>query len=144
MASDINSVCLTGNLTRDMELSYTQGGLAVGKFSIAVNRSVKQGDQWVDEASFFECTLFGKVAESLKQYLIKGKQVAVQGTLKQDRWEKDGQKHSKVSIIVLNLKLLGGKSDATGGEQKSQFRKEYEQQQELGAVGDDFPEDIPF
>lgn len=108
MSTDLNSVFLIGRLTRDVELTYLQSGSAVARFSLAVNRSTKSGDQWVDEASYFDVSLYGKQAESLKQYLLKGKQIGVQGSLKQDRWEKDGQKFSKVAIIANNVELLGG------------------------------------
>lgn len=114
---DINSVILIGRITRDAELRYTASGAALSNFSIAVNRRVKKGDQWADEASFFELTLFGKTAENLNKYLLKGGQVAVQGSLKQDRWEKDGQKHSKVGIFVENVQLLGGGKPSTQGQQ---------------------------
>lgn len=109
MAGDINVVALVGRVTKDAELSYTSGGTAKLEFSIAVNRRVKKGDQWSDEASFFNLTLWDKQAESLKQYLVKGTQVAVQGELRQDRWEgKDGQKQSKIQIAVNGIQLVGG------------------------------------
>ncbi|MDC7221570.1 MAG: single-stranded DNA-binding protein [Spirochaetales bacterium] len=111
MAEDINKVLLVGRLTRDAELSYTNSGYALCKFSIAVNRRKKQGDNWIDEANFFELTLWGKRAESLNQYLTKGVQIACEGQLKQERWEQDGQKRSKVSVEAVNIQLLGGKSN---------------------------------
>lgn len=135
--NDVNEVILIGRLTKDMELKYLQSGSAVGKLSVAVNRSVKRGDQWVDEASFFETTLFGKQAEALKQYLTKGKQVALSGFLKQDRWEKDGQKFSKVQIVCSFVQLLGGKSE---GAQKSSYSQQYSEQQSR----EEFKEDIPW
>ena len=107
MASDINSVTIVGRLVRDMKLKYTNSGMAVGNFSIAVNRSVKQGDQWIEEGNFFDVTLWGRRAESLQQYLTKGTRVAVTGELKQDRWEQDGQKRSRVGINANNIQLLG-------------------------------------
>ena len=79
---DINIVSLTGRLTREMEIKYTPSGTVVGKFSLAVNRNKKRGDKWVDEASFFECAYFGKAAESLAQYMVKGKQVAISGEMR--------------------------------------------------------------
>ena len=115
MSTDLNSVVLVGRLTRDAELTYLQSGSAVAKFSIAVNRAVKNGEQWVDEASYFDISLYGKQAESLKQFLLKGKQIGVQGSLKQDRWEKDGQKFSKVSVIANSVELLGGGQTQTNG-----------------------------
>jgi single-strand DNA-binding protein len=107
MAGDVNTVVLVGRLTRDSELKYTASGSALCNFSIAVNRRVRKGEQWQDEASFFDLTLWDKQAEGLNKYLIKGTQVAVQGELRQDRWEKDGQKFSKVQVFVNNLQLLG-------------------------------------
>jgi single-strand DNA-binding protein len=104
----MNNVNLIGRLTREPELRYSSGGVAISNFSIAVNSKRKQGDKWVDEVDYFDCTLFGKQAESLDQYLTKGKQVGIAGRLKQNRWEKDGQNYSKVVVIVNQIDLLGG------------------------------------
>ena len=112
---DLNHVVLIGRLTRDSELKYTSSGQAVSKFSIAVNRRKKSGDQWEDEANFFFIVLWGKQGESLNQYLVKGKMVAVDGELRQDRWQQDGQNRSKVEIVANSLQLLGG-----GGFQERQ------------------------
>ena len=109
--TDNNSVSINGRLVREAELKFTQGGTAILKFSIAVNRSVKKGEKWEDEASFFDCTMFGKMAESVNKYLEKGKQVSLIGELVQNRWEQDGQKHSRVEIIVNRLQLLGSKDE---------------------------------
>lgn len=116
MASSINHVVLVGNLTRDAELRYLNSGTSVMNFSIAVNRSRKQGDQWVDEPSFFDVELFGRQAEAIQRFMVKGKQVGVQGELRQDRWEQDGQNRSKVKVHAINLQLLGG---AGGGGQSA-------------------------
>jgi single-strand DNA-binding protein len=112
--ADFNHVILIGRLTRDAEFKYITNGQAICKFSVAVNRKKKQGDQWVDEANFFDVTLWGRQAESLNQYLQKGKQVAVEGELRQDRWEQDGQNRSKVEIVANNIQLLGGNSGGAG------------------------------
>ncbi|MBI9095561.1 MAG: single-stranded DNA-binding protein [Sphaerochaeta sp.] len=108
---DINIVSMTGRLTRDMELKFTTGGTPVGKFSLAVNRNKKQGDKWVDEASFFECAYFGKQAEGLAQYMVKGKQVALSGEMRQERWSQDGQNHSRVVVVVSSLSLMGSRDE---------------------------------
>jgi single-strand DNA-binding protein len=105
---DINHVILVGRLTRDAELKHTASGQPVCKFSIAVNRRKKTGEVWEDEANFFDIVLWGRQGESLNQYLIKGKQVAIDGELRQDRWDQDGQKRSKVEIVAGTLQLLGG------------------------------------
>lgn len=110
-SSDLNCVALVGRLTRDAELSYLPSQTAVATFSIAVNRSHKDGDQWVSEANFFEISYFGKGAEAVKPYLTKGKQISVLGSLRQDHWTKDGQNFSKVKIVADSVQLLGGRPD---------------------------------
>jgi len=110
---DINNWTGTGRLTRDAELKYTSGGMAVAKFSIAVNRSVKKGDAYEETASFFDCILWGKFAEAMNQHLTKGKQVMISGELNQTRWEQDGQARSRVEITIDRL-MLGGSPQANG------------------------------
>lgn len=108
--ADINTATLIGRLTRDEELKYTPSGAAVGNISIAINRKVKKGQEWVDESNFFDVVFFGKQAENLKQYLTKGKQIGVTGFLKQERWtDQNGQNRSAVKIYANDIQLLGGK-----------------------------------
>jgi len=114
MAEDINSVTIVGRLTRDAELKYTNTGSAVTRCSIAVNRARKEGDQWVEEANFFDVSLWGRRGESLNQYLQKGTRIAVTGELRQDRWEQDGQQRSRVFINATNIQLLGGNQSGSG------------------------------
>lgn len=145
MATDLNHVFLIGRLTKDVgadERSYTvlQNGTAKAVASIAVNRSRKQGDQWVDDVSYFDITIWNKQAENLKPYLKKGTQICVSGYLKQDRWEKDGQKRSAISIIADSVQLLGGKKD---GGKASESPAPAEQSGYTPADGD-YPSDIPF
>ena len=144
MANDLNCVFIVGRLTRDMTLTYTSGGMAVGKFSLAVNRKKKSGEQWVEEASFFDVTCFGKTAENLAQYMTKGKQVGVDGSLRQDRWQDDsGQTRIRVVINADNIQLLGGGTEPAPSRQTRQGassspqNKGYPERQ-------DFPEDVPF
>ena len=112
MANDLNKVILIGRLTRDPEIK-TIGETSVGKFSIAVGSSYKKGNEKVDETSFFDCEVWGKLADVLGQYATKGKQIAIEGKLKQETWSsQDGKKASKVKIRVENFQLLGGKSDS--------------------------------
>ncbi len=115
MADDINTVTVVGRLTRDAELKYTNSGLAVCKFSLAVNRRKKSGEQWVDEVSYFDMILWGKQGEAIQQYMTKGKQIAVSGHLNQNRWEQDGQNRSRVEIVVDNVQLLGSAAAGSGG-----------------------------
>lgn len=112
MSADLNHVNLIGRLTRDAILSYTAGGTAVCKFALAVNRRIKKGDQWTEEASFFDCVLWGKSGESINQYLLKGKQIAVDGELRQERWQHEGQNRSKIEVVANNVQLLGGQSES--------------------------------
>lgn len=150
--ADVNHVILIGHMTRDAELKYTSGGMAVCKFAIAVNKRRKQGEQWIEEANFFDIVLWGKSGESLNQYLVKGKQIAVEGELRQNRWEQDGQARSKIEINASNVQLLGGvpgqqsqqPSQQQRPEQHSR-RDERHQTDELDRdVPPDFPDDIPF
>lgn len=107
MANDLNVIALVGRLTRESELRYSSGGMAICSFSLAVNRRKRTADnRWEDEANFFNCTMFGKSAEGLNQYLEKGRQVSILGELRQSRWEQDGQNRSRVEIVVNSLQLL--------------------------------------
>lgn len=149
--SDVNHVILIGRLTRDAELKYTAGGQAVCKFALAVNRRHKSGDQWVEEANFFDCVLWGRSGESINQYLVKGKQVAVEGELRQDRWEQDGQNRSKVEIMANNVQLLGGgqggqSGPSLGGSTASPAATNNHRDDGFGEPGKDdgFADDIPF
>lgn len=114
MAKDMNAVFIVGRLTRDAEIKFLNNGTAVSDFSIAVNRLKRSGDGWDTEASFFDISMFGTRAEKINQYLLKGQQIAVNGELRQDRWEKDGQNRSKVKIIANDIQLLG-KGNSGGG-----------------------------
>ena len=138
--ADINVVILVGRLTRDAELKYTSGGQAVCKFSVAVNRRRKNGDQWEDEANYFDVVLWGRQGESLSQYLQKGKLVGVEGELRQDRWQQDGQNRSKVEIVANNIQLLGG---SPGGGSQSSFQTRGGENPPPPS-DDNFTDDIPF
>lgn len=112
MAQDLNVVALVGRLTRPCEMRYTNSGFAIASFSLAVNRKKKAPDgSWNDSVSFFDLSYFGKAAEGVSQYLIKGQQVSIQGYLEQQSWETNGQKRNKVVIIVNSLTLLSSPKD---------------------------------
>lgn len=118
MAS-FNRVVLVGNLTRDVELRHTPNNTAVTDIAIAVNERIKRNEQWVDEAHFFDITLWGRLAEIAAEYLSKGSSVLVEGRLKLDRWEQDGQKRSKIKIVGEKMQMLGGGSRGGGSESSS-------------------------
>lgn len=128
--ADVNHVILIGRLTRDAELKYTSGGMAVCKFAIAVNKRRKQGEEWIEEANFFDIVLWGKSGEGLNQYLVKGKQVAVEGELHQNRWEQDGQARSKVEINANNVQLLGGDKNASQSTQGASNSNGYQKREQ--------------
>ena len=99
--SDLNRVVVTGRLTRDAEKKTTASGMAVVRFSLANGYRKKDGDQWKDETNYFDCVFIGSRADSLLQYLKKGRQVAIDGELRQSRWEKDGQNYSKSGLFLI-------------------------------------------
>ena len=114
MAS-FNRVILVGNLTRDPELRYIPSGTAVSDIGLAVNDRIKRGDQWVDETTFVDITLWGRTAEVANEYLSKGSSVLIEGRLKFDTWEKDGQKRSKLRVIGEKMQMLGARGEGGGG-----------------------------
>ncbi|TWT88405.1 Single-stranded DNA-binding protein [Pseudobythopirellula maris] len=110
-----NRVILVGNLTRDPELRYIPSGTAVSEIGLAVNDRVKKGDQWVDETTFVDVTLWARTAEVANEYLSKGSSVLIEGRLKLDSWEKDGQKRSKLRVVADKMQMLGGRSGGGSG-----------------------------
>ena len=153
-----NRVILVGNLTRDPELRYIPSGTAVSDIGLAVNDRIKRGDQWVDETTFVDITLWGRTAEIANEYLSKGSPVLIEGRLKLDRWEKDGQKHSKLKVVGDKLQMLGGKGEGGGGggggggrgrsrrQRRRRFRAApYDDGDQYSNVGAPPPsDDIPF
>jgi single-strand DNA-binding protein len=112
--SSYNKVVLLGNVTRDVELRYTQSGTAVADVGLAVNSRRKQGDNWVEEVDFIDLTIWGRTAEVAAEYATKGTPILVDGRLKLDTWETtEGQKRSKLKVVVETLQLLGSKKGGT-------------------------------
>jgi len=115
MAS-FNRVILLGNVTRDIEVKYLQSGMAVAEIGLAVNdRRKNQAGEWVEETTFVDITLWGRTAEVAGEYLSKGSPVLIEGRLKLDQWETDGQKRSKLKVIGERMQMLGGKGGGGGG-----------------------------
>ena len=114
----INRVIISGNLTRDPELRSTAGGVQVLSFGVAVNdrRRNPQTGEWEDYPNFIDCTMFGARAESLSRYLSKGTKVSIEGKLRWSQWERDGQKRSKIEVIVDELEFMSSRnSDSSYG-----------------------------
>ena len=142
--ADINHVTLVGRLTRDAELKYTNSGMAVSTIGVAINERRRRDEQWVDEAHFFDCVVWGKTAEALNQYLVKGKQVGIEGRLRQSRWEQDGRTRSRVEISVNNLQLLGGRNDGVAPRDEGSAGRASPARGGGLPAADDFDDDIPF
>ena len=153
----INKVMITGNLTRDAELRTTQGGTSILSFGVAVNdrRRNAQSGEWEDYANFVDCTMFGKRAESVGQYLVKGTKVAIEGRLRQSRWQdQNGQNRSRLEVVVDEFEFMSSRnqSQGQGGYQNQGGYDQPAQQQRSAATN--YPEapapaayndeDIPF
>ncbi len=118
----INRVNISGNLTRDPELKSTTGGTSVLTFGVAVNdrRRNPQTGEWEDVPNFIDCVVFGARAEPLSRYLFKGTKVAIEGKLRYSSWERDGQRRSKLEVIVDEVEFLSPRqqnSQPMGGNQ---------------------------
>lgn len=130
----MNLVVLKGNLTKDPELHYTQGGTACGTISIAVNKKWKDKDgASKEEVSYFDIVAWGKLAENVAQYLKKGRQALVQGQLKQDRWEdkETGAKRYAVKVIADSIEFIGGKAEADASGVEAEVASEAEEKPEV-------------
>ena len=114
----INTCTISGNLTRDPELRATASGTEILGFSVAVNdrRRNPQTGEWEDHPNFIDCTMFGSRASALANILHKGSGVTVQGKLRWSQWERDGQKHSKIEVVVDEIALHDKKGAAPAGQ----------------------------
>ncbi len=104
---NVNKVHLIGNMCRDVELRYTQGGTAFGRFTLAVNRVYSKDGKKSETAAFIDCVVWAKQAETLNSYVKKGVPLYVEGRLVSRTWEKDGRKQSKLEVHVENFQFLG-------------------------------------
>ena len=138
MAQDINKFIVIGRLTKDLgsdpngrDFGYLQNGTCKGVISIANNRTRKNGDEWIEETSYFNITIWGKMAENLKPYLIKGKQVCCECFLKQDSWkDNEGHNRSQINIIADTVQLLGDKNSGNNNNQSFNPNTVYQSAQE--------------
>lgn len=139
--SDINNVSLTGRLTRDPELRVTAGGTQLLSFTLAFNTSVRnrQTGEWDERGNFIDCTMFGKRAEALLNFLAKGQKVAIAGKLRYATWDKDGQRHSKLDLIVDEIDFMAQRQEASQPTPAPAAP-----QASMSPVVDTFDEDIPF
>lgn len=116
MAGSFNKVILLGNLTRDVELRHTSGNQPVANVGLAVNRRWRtpEGEQR-EEVTFIDCEAWGKTAETMSKFLAKGRPVFIEGRLKLDQWEKEGQKFSKLKVVIDSFQFVDSREGGGGG-----------------------------
>ena len=146
----INRVCVTGNLTRDPELRSTQSGSQVLSFGIAVNdrRRNAQTGEWEDYPNFVDCTMFGTRAEKIANYIAKGSKVAIDGKLRYSSWERDGERRSKLEVIVDEIEFMSHRDEHGGAvistTTHAPVRPAAPRQAAPVSAADVYDEDIPF
>lgn len=127
--TDLNCVFVEGRLTSDVgekDFGYLSTGTAKLTIHLACNKSIKKGEEWVDETSFFDVTVWGKYAENLKAKVVKGATVLVKGALKQDRWEDaNGNKKSKVYINAESVKIYPKEQKQSAGGFEEDYPAEW-------------------
>ncbi|MDX1926795.1 MAG: single-stranded DNA-binding protein [Pirellulaceae bacterium] len=150
-----NRVILMGNLTRDIVLRYTPAGTPVTEVGLAINdRRKGQNGEWIDETTFVDVTFWGRTAEVAAEYLSKGSPVFIEGHLKLDKWEKDGQKNYKLRVVCDRMQMIGARGEGGGprvsGAGSGSVREEYAEARsatidsDSGHGGGYSGDDIPF
>ena len=155
-----NKIILVGNLTRDIEMRYTQGGMAISNTAIATSRKFTKNGERAEEVCFVDITFFARSAEIANQYLRKGSKILVEGRLNFDQWvDQNGQKRSKHSVVVEAMQMLDSKGDAqsqpqnqapSGQQPQQQSQQSYQQPAKQMPSSNEVPEididedEIPF
>ena len=150
----INRVVISGNISRDPELRSTQGGMEILALGVAVNdrRKNQQTGEWEDCPNFVDCVMFGNRAKSVSRFLSKGSKVAIEGKLRWSQWERDGQKRSKIEVIVDEIEFMSRQQGQLGSEpvyaapatapqpqqQQQDYQSVYQQQPSI------YDDNIPF
>lgn len=150
----INRVNISGNLTRDPDMRATQSGTQILSFGVAVNdrRRNPQSGEWEDVPNFIDCVVFGNRADALQRFLTKGMKVAIEGKLRWSQWERDGQKRSKIEVIVDEVEFLSGSKaqNQPQSQQPNNYTNQYQNgsysasQQSTGYQSDLSDTPIPF
>ena len=141
-----NKVVLVGNLTRDIELRYSQSGMAIAKTAIATSRKFTSNGEKKEETMFVDLTFFGRSGEVANQYLRKGSKVLIEGRLQFDQWvDQNGGKRSKHSVAVESMQMLDSKGDnpSQGGESKQQTQQQYQAPQQSQQQQQQMPDQLP-
>ena len=146
MARGINKAILIGNLGRDPETRYSQGGNQVTKFSVATSESwtPKDGGERQERTEWHNCVCFGRTAEIADQYLRKGSKVYVEGKLQTSSWEQDGVTRYRTEIIVREFQMLDSRQSQDGGGDRQERQADRSTSQAAPPDDDDFDDDIPF
>lgn len=139
MASDMNHIFLQGRLTKSAEVKHPRQDFCVVSFTIASNENHKNGDQWEKRPNYFDCSWTGNYAKAVAESMTKGREVFVEGILHQDRWEKDGQKQSRIVIKVSNASLGRIPEGKTESSPAPDYASEPESEGDPAA-----PDEIPF
>lgn len=144
MANDINQCFFIGNLVKDTELKYLSTGTAIASGTLASNRKYQDKQ----ETTYIDFKIWGKTAEAVCQYMLKGKRVCLVGEMRQESWEKDGQKHSKLVLNALTVQLLSSKEESTSSpaprRPEAQARIEFPEPDFPGPEEFDDRSDIPL
>ena len=153
MARGINKVILIGNLGRDPETRYSQGGNPITNFSVATSDSWrdKQSGEQQERTEWHNVVCFARLAEIAGEYLRKGSKVYIEGSLRTSNWEKDGQKHYRTEVMARELQMLDGRGGGGGGGPPNGFESSApssapssQPQNAPTLTDDDFDDDIPF
>ncbi|KKK88635.1 hypothetical protein LCGC14_2741180 [marine sediment metagenome] len=127
---DLNNCFLTGRLTRDPELTYTQSGYAICNFSLAVNRGKKKDSEEEYPAFFFNCFAWGKTGENIQKFFSKGRKILISGSLEHQTWQDEGgSKRSTVKVNVKSFQFMDSKKDGDPAEATSASGKSHEELQ---------------
>ncbi|MGD8453751.1 MAG: single-stranded DNA-binding protein [Phycisphaerae bacterium] len=147
--ANFNKVILMGNLTRDPQLRYLPSNMAVCEFGLAVNRRFRdrEGNQ-KEETCFVDISAFGRTAETINQYMTKGRPILIEGRLRFDQWTgQDGQKRSKLTVVAENFQFVGSREGGSGGGGGGYDRSAQGPGDAVdrgGPSGEPSPDDIPF
>ena len=152
----INRVIISGNLTRDPEIRTTTSQTAIMTFGVAVNdrRRNSQSGEWEDVPNFIDCVMFGARAEAVSRFISKGSKVAIEGKLRYSSWERDGQRRSRIEVVVDEIEFLS----RNNGQQQAPRQNSYNSApqpyaasvpapapvQQTPPAADVYDEDIPF
>lgn len=142
----VNRVLLVGHLGRDAEMRYTPGGAAVSTLNLATTETWNdRSNQRQEKTEWHRVILWGKQAESLQEYLTKGKQIYVEGKLQTRTWEKDGQKHYSTEVKAERIVLLGGGAGGGSSRRRGSSDEDERGTDDLAPSNDPITEDdIPF